>query len=111
MTATTAQELEDAFGAAIASTVVEVTDDKSLPKAQRKQAQIDHAASLSDAAKLVKLADKICNLRDMSDALPAGWPLERRREYFDWAKQVVDGLRGTHARLEALFDSEHGRRP
>jgi GTP diphosphokinase / guanosine-3',5'-bis(diphosphate) 3'-diphosphatase len=110
-TATTAQELKASFGSAVACIVVEVTDDKSLPKVERKQAQVEHAATLSGAAKLVKLADKICNLRDMSDAPPAGWPLERRREYFDWAKQVIDRLRGAHPRLEALFDAEYARRP
>jgi hypothetical protein len=34
-----------------------------------------------------------------------------RREYFDWAKQVVDRIRGTHARLEALFDAAYAARP
>jgi guanosine-3',5'-bis(diphosphate) 3'-pyrophosphohydrolase len=110
-TATTAQELEALFGQETTGIVLEVTDDKSLPKAERKRAQIVHAPALSPAAKLVKLADKICNLRDMSTAPPADWPLERRREYFDWAKQVIDGLRGAHARLEALFDAEYARRP
>ena len=62
-------------------------------------------------AKLVKLADKICNLRDMDNSPPAKWPIERRREYFDWAKQVVDQLRGAHAALEALFDAAYAKRP
>ena len=110
-TATTSQELETVFGATIAGIVNEVTDDKSLSKAERKRGQIEHAAGLSPQAKLVKLADKICNLRDMNDAPPADWPLERRREYFDWAKQVIDRLRGAHARLENLFDAEYARRP
>lgn len=110
-TATTPEELEATFGRTITDIVLEVTDDKSLPKAERKQAQIEHAATLSPPAKLVKLADKICNLRDMSDAPPAGWPLARRREYFDWSRQVIDRLRGTHAQLETLFDAEYARRP
>ena len=110
-TATTSQELEAAFDVDIAAIVVEVTDDKSLPKAERKRAQIEHAPHLSQRAKLVKLADKICNLRDVSNTPPADWPLERRREYFDWAKQVIDGLRGAHPRLETLFNIEYARRP
>jgi len=110
-TETTYAELAERFGAAIADVVAEVTDDKALPKAERKQLQIEHAPHASRAAKLVKLADKIANLRDVADHPPSQWPLERRRDYFDWAKRVVDGLRGTHARLEAAFDAAYARRP
>jgi guanosine-3',5'-bis(diphosphate) 3'-pyrophosphohydrolase len=110
-TETSYDELAEQFGHEIADVVREVTDDKSLPKAVRKQKQIEHAAHLSRAAKLVKLADKIANLRDVADHPPSEWPLERRREYFKWAKDVVDGLRGTHARLEAAFDAAYARRP
>jgi GTP diphosphokinase / guanosine-3',5'-bis(diphosphate) 3'-diphosphatase len=103
-TATTAQELKEIFGARIARIVAEVTDDQALPKAERKRLQVEHAGELSAEAKLVKLADKICNLRDVAERPPASWDLARRREYFDWAKRVVDGLRGVHPRLEAAFD-------
>ena len=73
--------------------------------------QIEHAAHLSRSARLVKLADKICNLRDMADHPPAKWDLARRREYFEWAKAVIDGLRGVHPQLEALFDAAYARQP
>ena len=102
----TAEELHSLFGSQITAIVLEVTDDKSLPKAERKRLQIEHAPHLSRQAKLVKLADKICNLRDIRLTPPADWSLERRREYFDWARSVVDGLRGVHSGLEALFDAE-----
>jgi guanosine-3',5'-bis(diphosphate) 3'-pyrophosphohydrolase len=110
-TRTTAEELEREFGPAVARLVLEVTDDKRLPKDERKRLQVEHAGALSHGARLVKLADKICNLRDMSAAPPVNWPLERRRDYFDWAGAVVDRIRGTHAALEALFDRELARKP
>jgi guanosine-3',5'-bis(diphosphate) 3'-pyrophosphohydrolase len=110
-TDTTAHELAQAFGARVAGIVAEVTDDKRLPKAERKRLQIEHAAGLSAEAKLVKLADKICNLRDVATRPPAQWDLARRQEYFEWAKQVVEGVRGAHPRLEAAFDSAYGKRP
>ena len=110
-TATTFEDIERSFGKAVADIVREVTDDKTLPKAERKRLQIEHAARLSRSAKLVKLADKICNVRDMAVSPPADWSLERRREYFDWAKAVVDRLRGVHPELEALFDREYRRKP
>ena len=110
-TATTHEELVDAFGSRIARMVAEVTDDKRLPKQERKRLQIEHAPHLSDGAKLVKLADKICNLRDVASSPPSQWPIERRREYFEWGKRVIDGLRGVHPRLEAVFDETYRLRP
>jgi guanosine-3',5'-bis(diphosphate) 3'-pyrophosphohydrolase len=110
-TQTTHDEIEIVFGPEIANIVAECSDDKSLTKLERKQAQIDHAATLSHKAKLVKLADKIANVSDINGAPPAGWSLERKREYFDWAKQVVDRMRGVHAELEARFDAEYAKRP
>jgi guanosine-3',5'-bis(diphosphate) 3'-pyrophosphohydrolase len=110
-TDTTAEELESAFGAEIAKVVVEVTDDKSLPKQERKRLQIEHAAHLSERARLVKLADKICNLRDISCSPPVDWSLERRRDYFAWAKRVVEPMQGTSATLDRLVEAELARAP
>jgi guanosine-3',5'-bis(diphosphate) 3'-pyrophosphohydrolase len=110
-TGTTVAEIIHAFGPEVAAVVAEVTDDKSLPKQERKRLQIEHAGGLSARAKLVKLADKICNLRDLGRSPPLDWSLERRREYFDWTKLVIDQLRGANAKLEALFDAEFARRP
>ncbi|MGD1899887.1 MAG: HD domain-containing protein [Phormidesmis sp.] len=103
-TDTTFEELEQHFGQVVCGVVAEVTDDKSLPKAVRKQRQIDHAAELSDRAKLVKLADKISNVRDTASSPPKDWPTARIDEYLEWGKSVVRPIRGTHARLESLFD-------
>ena len=110
-TETTPEELEREFGHRVASIVAEVTDDKSLLKSERKRLQVEHAATISREAKLVKLADKICNLRDMQTSPPKTWPRSRRREYFDWSKRVVDALRGVHPRLEAIFDEAYAGRP
>jgi len=110
-TETTVEELTQHFGQQICDIVVEVSDDANLCKQDRKQEQINHAAMLSDEAKLVKLADKICNLRDVADNPPTGWEIERRQEYFDWALAVIDGLRGIHPGLEAIFDQAYARRP
>ena len=110
-TQTTYEELQQRFGKEVADVVLEVTDDKSLPKAERKKRQETHAPHLSQRAKLVKLADKICNLRDIVTNPPADWPLERKQEYYEWAKRVIDGLRGAHAGLERIFDREYGRKP
>ncbi len=110
-TATSEAELAGLFGPEIAALVAEVTDDKSLPKAERKRRQVEHAASISDKAKRIKLADKICNLTDVAGSPPADWSLDRRREYFDWAKQVIDRLRGVDPVLEAAFDRAYAARP
>ena len=103
-TETTENELTTTFGSHVSSVVLEVTDDKSLEKHVRKQRQIEHAPHISTEAKLVKLADKICNLRDILASPPANWSTERKQAYFDWASKVVAGLRGVHPNLEAVFD-------
>ena len=103
--------LHQRFGEQVLVYVVAVTDDKTLSKAERKQLQVEHAAHAPRGAKLVKLADKTANLRDLNDFPPADWPAFRRRGYFDWAAQVVGQVRGTHAGLEALFDAAHAKRP
>jgi len=110
-TDTTREELETLFGTEVSLIVCEVSDDKSLSKGERKRLQVEHAASLSYKARLVKLADKTCNLRDLLHTPPVEWPLWRRREYFEWSAEVVNGIRGTHATLEALFDAEYAQRP
>jgi GTP diphosphokinase / guanosine-3',5'-bis(diphosphate) 3'-diphosphatase len=106
-TQTTFEEIEQHFGALIRAVVAEVTDDRSLPKATRKQQQLEHAEGLSDRARLVKLADKTANLRDITSATPAGWPVSRLDEYLEWGKAVINNLRGTHPELEALFDQAY----
>jgi len=103
-TETTEAELMNEFGPKIASIVMEVSDDKSLPKAERKAKQIEHAAHSSPEAKLVKIADKICNLRDMLASPPSDWSLDRKVDYFTWANQVVLKLRGVNERLDNAFD-------
>jgi len=110
-TDTAPEELEAEFGKAICDIVREVTDDKTLPRQVRKQLQIDHAAHISEKAKLVKLADKISNLRDVANSPPPDWSLERRQEYFDWGKAVVDRMRGVNTSLEAVFDEAYAARP
>jgi guanosine-3',5'-bis(diphosphate) 3'-pyrophosphohydrolase len=110
-TDTSPRELEQHFGATVCRIVEEVSDDPSLPSDERKRLQVVHAPHISRQARLVKLADKICNLRDMSRQPPQGWDLARRQRYFDWAREVIAGVRGTHPGLEALFDQAFKNRP
>ena len=103
-TDTNPAELETVFGPQVRSLVEEVTDDKSLPKEERKRLQVDHAHRLSAGAKQIKIADKICNVRDITYTPPPNWSLERRREYLQWAERVVAGCRGSNSSLERRFD-------
>jgi guanosine-3',5'-bis(diphosphate) 3'-pyrophosphohydrolase len=110
-TETTAEELTVNFGETISKIVQEVTDDKNIDKDVRKRLQIDHAAHASHEAKLVKLADKISNLRDIVNSPPAKWSLERKQEYFDWAKKVVDQIRSASDKLSLAFDEIYAQKP
>ncbi|NWI40993.1 MESH1 pyrophosphohydrolase, partial [Picathartes gymnocephalus] len=102
-TDTTFSEIEEWFGVEVRRVVEEVTDDKTLPKMERKRLQIERAPLCSRRAKLVKLADKLHNLRDLNRCTPQGWSAERVQEYFRWAARVVSGLRGTSAALEGAL--------
>ncbi|KAK0423814.1 hypothetical protein QR680_008343 [Steinernema hermaphroditum] len=103
-TKATFDEIKELFGDEICKIVRECTDDKSQPKHARKQAQIDNASKHSHKAKLVHLADKLYNLRDLERATPIGWDKRRVHEYFKWSKQVIAELKGTNDTLEALLD-------
>ncbi|XP_014264849.2 guanosine-3',5'-bis(diphosphate) 3'-pyrophosphohydrolase MESH1 [Maylandia zebra] len=103
-TDTTPAELEAKFGVTVARIVQEVTDDKSLPKQERKRLQVEHAPHCSQQAKLVKLADKLYNLRDLNRCTPVGWTAERVQEYFLWAFEVVNCLKGTNLALEKKLE-------
>lgn len=103
-TETTAEELTELFGENVCKMVLEVTDDKSLPKQRRKELQIEHAPHLSIGAKHVKLADKISNVSDVLHN-PPDWSAETKANYIIWAGKVVDGLRGVNKDLEDYFDN------
>jgi (p)ppGpp synthase/HD superfamily hydrolase len=100
----TYEDLVERFGPEVAALVAEVTDDKSLPKEERKRLQITKTPAKSQRAKLLKLADKTSNLRSLVASPPTGWPPQRLREYVVWAHDVVRSCRGLNAQLEAQFD-------
>lgn len=110
-TDTSFEEIRAMFGAKVADIVREVSDDKTLEKADRKRLQIEHAPHMSKRAALVKLADKTSNLRDVAASPPRGWSLETKRAYFDWAKAVVDELPPVNKRLRTAFDEAFAKRP
>lgn len=104
-TATTYEELRGRYGARVADLVVEVTDVKFLGKRTRKVLQRAKAHRASAAARQIKIADTLCNLRDILGCPPADWSTARRAEYFGWAKAVVDEVRGVNPGLERRFDA------
>ena len=110
-TDTSIEDLKGEFGAEVAGLVAEMTDDKDLPSDQRKALQIEHAPSLSEKACLVKIADKIANLRDVALAKPRGWSQKRCTEYFDWAQAVVNRIPHRHPILQKLFEEVCARNP
>jgi len=106
-TGVTLLELEERFGKDVASLVAEVTDDKSLPKETRKMLQVQNAPKKSKRAQTLKVADKISNLRAVLASPPVGWTLERKRQYFEWAREVVSGLTAANPSLKAEFDKTY----
>lgn len=105
----TAEEIARRFGREVAELVLEVTDDKALPRAERKRRQIETAAAKTRRARMLKLADKTSNLRSMASSPPVDWSPERRAEYVAWAKRVADECRGVNPALERGFDEAYRR--
>jgi (p)ppGpp synthase/HD superfamily hydrolase len=108
-TGTTPEELQRAFGSDITALVVEMTDDKSLPKEVRKALQVENAPHKSPRAQVIKLADKISNLRSLLASPPANWNTERKRQYFEWARAVVNALSAPNPLLKAEFDRTYAQ--
>ncbi|KAI3383823.1 hypothetical protein SNEBB_010241 [Seison nebaliae] len=103
-TDTTFDEIDRLFGREISNIVQEVTDDKSLAKEERKLQQIKKAATVSPKARLVKMADKIYNLRDLNRRIPIGWNELRVAQYFEWAEKVWrNGLKGNNEQLDDIL--------
>ena len=99
------EEIAELFGEDVRELVMEMTDNKLLPKPVRKYLQIVHSPKKSPRAQQIKLADKISNVTELALDPPEDWPLQRRKEYLDWTEQVVNGLRGKHPALEARYDT------
>lgn len=99
----TEEEISELFGSRVASIVVELTDDMSLPKEQRKLLQQEHAPSMSPEAKQVKMCDKMSNIFDLVSN-PPDWSAEQMIEYVEWGERVFEGLRGVNPPLERKFD-------
>jgi len=102
-TKTTPEELIENFGERVCHLVQEVTDDKTLPKLERKQRQIDHAKEISKDAALIKLGDKISNVTDITNTPPTDWDSNRRLDYFEWAEKVINNCPKVNTSLEKYF--------
>jgi (p)ppGpp synthase/HD superfamily hydrolase len=103
-TDTTRQELADKFGPRVATLVVEVSDDMSLPKTERRRLQVVGAPHKSPDAKVIKIADKISNISARIVSGPNEDELAGLADYVAWAEQVVSGCRGGNAWLDRTFD-------
>jgi (p)ppGpp synthase/HD superfamily hydrolase len=109
-TSVTAEELRERFGEDVTSLVLEMTDDKRLPKERRKELQIENAPRKSVRAQTLKLADKISNLRAILNSPPPDWSAQRKQEYFEWARRVISGLKAPNETLKQEFDRLYARK-
>lgn len=96
--------IKEQFGNQVLNLIIEVSDDKSLPYQERKRLQVENTPYLSNNAKKIKIADKICNIKDMINDPPIDWPTERKVKYLEWAEKVIEGARGVNQSMETYFD-------
>ena len=102
-TKTEPEDLEAEFGKKVCEYVLDVTDDKTLEKDERKSRQIEHAKKISKGAALIKLGDKISNVTDVINNPPVGWDINRRKEYLDWAEKVIENCPKVNDKMENRF--------
>ncbi len=102
-TDTTFDDIRSAFGERVEGFVHEVTDDKLLDKAQRKELQILNAPKTSAGAAQIQLCDKYYNLCDIAQDPPPGWTQERIDGYVGWGQQVVYHLPWVNASLKHML--------
>jgi GTP diphosphokinase / guanosine-3',5'-bis(diphosphate) 3'-diphosphatase len=86
--------IADTFGTDVADLVGQVTDDKTMPKEERKKRQVESAGGKYDRAKILKLADKASNIRALVSSPAADWSVQRKIDYIEWGRQVVEGFCG-----------------
>jgi guanosine-3',5'-bis(diphosphate) 3'-pyrophosphohydrolase len=103
-TETTPEEIEEKFGSHVKDIVLEVSDDKNLNKADRKRLQVENSPRISGEGKIIKLADKICNVKDITAFPPKGWDNERIIEYIRWSRSVINGVKGVNKKMEEIFE-------
>jgi guanosine-3',5'-bis(diphosphate) 3'-pyrophosphohydrolase len=102
-TSTPPAELEQMFGAQVRSLVEELSDDMSKPKEEQKRLQVEGAPALSAHAQRIRVADKICNVNQISPRQPADWTLDQKHAYLDWAQAVVNRCRDSGPELTQYF--------
>ena len=98
-TSVSAVEVEKEFGSRVRGLVEALSDDKSLPKMDRKRVQIEHMRGATNEVRRIKLADHCSNIA----ALPAAWPRDRQVEYLDWSERVAEACAGAHPALEREY--------
>ena len=103
----THKDLVNLFNTKVADIVIEISDEKGLDRKVRKRLQIQDAKNLSYEAKIIRIADKLCNIQDNCGIDAPNWDYDRKYEYLQWAEEVVNQIKGTHEELENSFFDEH----
>lgn len=98
-TPTTREEVLALFGARVLLLVESLTDDKALPRAERREQVLAHLPHADDATKVVKLADLCSNVM----TLPSDWAPEHAREYLRWARRAAELCASSNPALDQLF--------
>ena len=104
-TETTPEEIVEKFGPEVGTAVSELSDDMALSYDERKKRQVQNAKDLSDLARVIRIADKICNIRDIME-YPLDWSLEKKLRYVKNSIEIVDQIKGTNSQLELILERE-----
>ncbi len=91
-TGTTYEEIENRYGKIVSQYVQEMTVKKELTLKEQKKYQIIQAFHQTPSVAVIKLSDKLSNLKTLAQTPPASWSRDRIDQYFQWAQSVIENL-------------------
>jgi len=101
------QAIRERFGEDVLAIVQEVSDDKHQPTEIRRKRQLAQIPQLSHPARLIRLADKFCNLLDRVQHPPPQWSAADLQTYCKWSRSAVAALRGSNSALEQAYEQRY----
>jgi len=91
-TQTTYEQITSLYGTKVSSYLEEMTSKQGLSLKEQKKQQIMQAFRQNPSVAIIKLSDKLSNLKTLATSPPPSWSRDRIDQYFQWAQTVIENL-------------------